>query len=243
MSTRYGFNNLLDIVDHNETLSIIERDPRSLGYVLGLRMLKLLVEREEVVWLVLFEPLSVLRTNLKIVGLNLEEILRRGNFYIFDVYGSVARIKRNLPHVYQVKGDITGIGFVIKYMKVASFALSEALKDLKVDELQRVWTLGFMDSSIGRLFDNPAEIYKRMWLLKYSPRIRLPIKDIRSIILYNSAEFPKLESFIYDISDYVLESFIMGENELKHLMVVSKSKKPEIDNLVIEYLGGGENVD
>ncbi|AHF79417.1 Hypothetical protein TES1_0018 [Thermococcus paralvinellae] len=241
---KYELNNLLDIVGHNENLSIIERDSRSLGYALGLNMLKILIERGEFVWLVLFEPLSVFRTNLKTVGLHLEELLQRGNFYIFDIYGSVAKIKRNLPHIYQVRGDITGIGFVVKYMEVASSALLETLRNLGVEEIKRVWTLGFLDSSIGRFFDNPVEIYKRMWLLKYSPRIRPPIKDIRSIIIYNSAEFPRLESFIYDISDYVLESFVVGEDELKHLIVVSKSKKPELDNLVLEYLfGGGENID
>ncbi|MBO8175022.1 MAG: hypothetical protein H0Z18_07170 [Thermococcus sp.] len=244
MAAKYELKNLLGIVDHNENLSIIERDSRSLGYALGLNMLKILIERGEFVWLVLFEPLSVLRTNLKTVGLRLEDLLQRGNFYIFDIYGSVAKIKRNLPHIYQVKGDITGISFVAKYMEVASSALSETLKNLGVEEIERIWTLGFLDSSVGRLFDNPVEIYKRMWLLKYSPRIRPPIKDIRSIIIYNSAEFPKLESFIYEISDYVLESFVVGEDELKHLVVVSKSKKPGLENLVLEYLfDGGENVD
>lgn len=63
-----GLSRLVDSVPENGVLTVIARGPDSNGDVIGVRLLKELIRREEPVFVVLYEPLLVFRSNLERVG-------------------------------------------------------------------------------------------------------------------------------------------------------------------------------
>lgn len=105
---------LVDSIPENGVLTVIARGPDSNGDVIGIKLLKELIRREEPVFVVLYEPLLVFRSNMEREGISLEDVLGE-KFVVFDVFGSFKGIDRNLPHVYQLSGYLDDGVFVTKY--------------------------------------------------------------------------------------------------------------------------------
>lgn len=90
---------------------LIAYDKRSLGWILGLRIFKSMLENGAVgVILNTTLPLSKLELRTKCVGLDIEEEGKAGRLYIVDLFGSKYLIPDERPYVIQIRdwSDDTG---------------------------------------------------------------------------------------------------------------------------------------
>ncbi|WP_237718482.1 MULTISPECIES: hypothetical protein [Pyrococcus] len=66
---------IVEAIPKNGTLSIVQRDLESNGDKFALKILKYLLENSNMVFLILYEPYTVLKSNLAWLGVNIEDYL------------------------------------------------------------------------------------------------------------------------------------------------------------------------
>jgi len=180
---------------NGKVVSIIDNDISSFTYLLALRSLRTLLEDGKYVWAVSYEPLQSLFRDFRRVGVDYMKYLGR-NLYVLDVFGSMRRVDPGLDGVFVLSGYLDDRVFVLKYKTL----IEELLSKLSPNE---VIVLGYLESGMCRLFDNPVRTQKLLWNLREEAGIRTA-----EIITYIKSECPALEEFIYLYSDYVFEGVI-----------------------------------
>ncbi len=201
------YSALIESIPKNGVLTVIARGPESNGDLLGIRLLKELLGRREPIFVALYEPLLVFRSNLANEGMVLEDVLG-DDFWILDVFGSFKGIERNIPHVYQMSGYLDDGVFVSKYgelMKELSMGLSS----------ERAWFFSYLSSGACKLFSVPRRTYQLIWNLKMEVSEHLP--DIRSVLVYDSSDCPEIEDYVYAVSDVVVEVVRRGARRLAYI--------------------------
>ncbi|AMQ18201.1 hypothetical protein [Thermococcus peptonophilus] len=214
----------IDSVPENGVLTVVARGPDSNGDVIGIKLLKELIRRGESVFVVLYEPLLVFKSNLEREGVPLEKTLSE-NFIVFDVFGSFKGIERDLPYVYQLKGYLDDGVFVTKYSDFVR-ALSGRIST------RRIWLFSYLSSGVCKLFKNPKKTYQLIWSTKAGVADKIP--DIRAILVYDSTDCPEIENFIYTLSDIVVE--VLRDN-FERRAYITKGLEPAVFN----PFEGGEN--
>ncbi|ASJ03288.1 hypothetical protein A3L09_08485 [Thermococcus profundus] len=214
----------IDAVPENGTLTIIARGPDSNGDVFGIMLLKELLKRGEPIFVILYEPLLVFRSNLEREGISLEEALSE-RFMVFDVFGSFKGIERDLPYVYQLKGYLDDGVFVTKYREFIK-SLAERFAG------ERLWIFTYLSSGACKLFKNPKKTYQLGWGAEIEVMGSIP--DVRAILVYDSTDCPEIEGFLYTFSDVVIEVLREGLGRRAYI-----TKGPE--SRVFDPFAGGED--
>jgi hypothetical protein len=214
---------LLGAIPKNGILSIIERDLESNGDLFGLLLLKRVLEKEKTVFIIVYDPILVLKENLEGIGINFEEFLGK-RLFIFDVFGSIHRIERNFEGVYQVKGYIDDVVFVNKFRELLINVMKER------EDNSEIWFFTYLSSSVCKLFSKPLKTYKLLLSVKYDTKPF--VKDMRAVIIYNSEECPNLEEVIYPYSDIVVETFFKNGRKIG---IITKG----CEETIFDLFGGG----
>ncbi|WP_297420994.1 hypothetical protein [Thermococcus sp.] len=202
-----NYSALIGSIHRNGVLTVIARGAESNGDLLGIKLLKELLKLKEPIFVALYEPLLVFRSNLANEGIMLEDVLG-DDFWILDVFGNFKGIERDIPHVYQMSGYLDDGVFVSKYGEMMK-GLSKSLSS------ERVWFFSYLSSGACKLFSMPRRTYQIIWNLKMEVEEYLP--DIRSVLVYDSADCPELEDYIYTISDVVVEAVKRGTRRLAYI--------------------------
>jgi len=187
-----------------KVLSIVDRDVSSFAYLLVLGSLKDYLEKGRYVWVVSYEPLQSLFRDFKRAEVDYERYLGR-NLFVLDVFGSIKHIDPNLDGVFILSGYLDDRVFVYKYKSL----IRELLFERKPEE---VLVVGYLESGICRLFDNPVRTQKLLWSLREETEVRTS-----GLLTYVQPECPQLEEFIYMYSDYVFEGTV--ENGRRKLIL------------------------
>jgi len=194
----------------NKIVGVIDRDVSSFTYISALESLQEPLDAGKYVWVVSYEPLQSLLRDLRRAGVKYEKYLGR-NFYILDVFGSIRHIDSEVDGVFVLSGYLDDRVFILKYKAL----IRELLSQLEPSE---VIVLGYLESGMCRLFDNPVRTQKLLWDLREESEVK-----ISGLITYIKPECPQLEEFIYLYSDTVIEGFIEG-NERKILITKGDAK-------------------
>ncbi|WP_227805325.1 hypothetical protein [Pyrococcus kukulkanii] len=210
---------ILNLIPENGIMAVVQRDLEANGDRYTLLILKYLLEKGELVFLFLYEPYTVLTRNLSNIGLNVGDFLDK-NLIIFDVFGSVNKIEKNVKGVYTLSGYMDDVIFISKMKEWAGGVIRR--QKIKVDKL---WMVTYLSSGVCRLFQNPLYTYKMIWLMREDI---LKGKSPRTIITYSPVECPLLEDIVYFVSDVVIETKI-----IKGKKVGIISKGPE-ENVIFE---------
>ena len=191
-------------------VSIVDRDFSAFTYVPALRSLEKPLKDGKYVWVVSYEPLQSLFRDFRRAGLDYESYLGK-NLYILDVFGSIRHIDPGIGGVFVLSGYLDDRVFILKYRTL----IQDLLSELGPEE---VIVLGYLESGMCRLFDNPVRTQKLLWSLREEAGIRTA-----GIITYIKSECPALEEFIYLYSDYVFEGLI--ENGLRRIIMTKGDGK------------------
>lgn len=181
----------------NRIVGVIDRDVSSFTYISALKSLREPLEDGKYVWVVSYEPLQSLFRDLRRAGLEYGRYLGK-NLYILDVFGSIRHIDSEVDGVFVLSGYLDDRVFILKYRTL----IEELLSKLDPDD---VIVVGYLESGMCRLFDNPVRTQKLLWSLREESGIRTS-----GLITYIKPECPQLEEFIYLYSDYVFEGFMEG---------------------------------
>ena len=179
-------------------VSIIDRDVSSFTYIPALKSLQEPLNDGKYVWIVSYEPLQSLFRDLRRAELEYNRYLGK-NLYILDVFGSMRHIDSEVGGVFVLSGYLDDRVFILKYRTL----IRELLSELNPDD---VIVVGYLESGICRLFDNPVRTQKLLWNLRQESGIKTA-----GMITYIKPECPELEEFIYLYSDVVFEGLINGK--------------------------------
>jgi len=185
-------------------VGIADQDFSSFTYIPALRSLKKPLEEGKYVWVVSYEPLQSLFRDFRRAGLDYERHLGK-NLYVLDVFGSMRHIDSGINGVFVLSGYLDDGVFILKYRTL----IRDLLSKLRPKE---VIVVGYLESGMCRLFDNPARTQKLLWSLRKEAGVKTA-----GIITYIKSECPALEEFIYLYSDYVFEGII--ENGLRRVIM------------------------
>lgn len=201
---------------------LIAYDKRSLGWILGLRIFKSMLENGAVgVILNTTLPLSKLELRTKCVGLDIGEEGEAGRLYIVDLFGSKYFIPDERPYVIQIRdwSDDTGIPKLLHVYKELN---SRIPKDVTVVSL--VTTLEGLYHEFGK--DTMDRII-RASMATFETNV-FKHRDILVISLLNKDAVPEwVTGWLYSLSDQVIE-FIsnIGATGLEETVLVPKSSLP-----------------
>ncbi len=205
-----GEEKLTEIISESflkgKIVGIIDGDFSTFTYIPALGSLKKPLEEGRYVWVVSYEPLQSLFRDFRRAGVDYERHLGR-NLYILDVFGSMKHIDPELEGVFILPGYLDDRVFILKYRALIKDLLSKVSPE-------DVIVVGYLESGMCRLFDNPIRAQKLLWNLReeYKSKVKTA-----GIITYIKPECPELEEFIYLYSDYVFEGLI--ENGLRRIIM------------------------
>ncbi|RLF92134.1 hypothetical protein DRN82_00620 [Thermococci archaeon] len=207
---------ILDLIPENGVMTVVQRDLEANGDRYVLLILKYLLKKGEHVFLFLYEPYTFLTRNLRNIGLNVEEYLDR-NLIIFDVFGSINKIEKDVKGVYTLSGYMDDVIFISKVKEWAEGVLKK--REVKGN---RLWIVTYLSSGVCKLFHNPLYTYKMILLTKEDI---LKEKSPRTIITYSPVECPILEDIVYFVSDVVIETKVIKG---KRVGIISKGPEENV---------------
>jgi hypothetical protein len=185
------------VLKSGRLVGVIDTDVSSFVYLHILQSLGEVLKEGKYLWIVSYEPLQSLLRDLRMVGIEYGKYLGK-NVYILDVFGSMKHIDPHMVGVFVLSGYLDDRVFVLKYRKL----LKGLIEELNVP-LKDVIVLGYLESGICRLFDNPVRTQKLLWNLRGELGSGIP-----GIITYIKPECPELEEFIYLYADFVFEGIL-----------------------------------
>ncbi|WP_148206261.1 hypothetical protein [Thermococcus gammatolerans] len=185
-------------------VGIVDRDFSAFTYIPALRSLKKPLEEGRYIWVVSYEPLQSLFRDFRRAGLDYESHLGK-NLYVLDVFGSMRHIDSGVNGVFVLSGYLDDRVFILKYRTL----IQDLLSELGPED---VIVVGYLESGMCRLFDNPIRAQKLLWNLREESRVKTA-----GLITYIKPECPALEEFIYLYSDYVFEGVV--ENGLRRVIM------------------------
>jgi len=202
---------------------LIAYDKRSLGWILGLKIVKHLIESGTIaVILNTTLPISRLDLRLKCAGLDLHKAGEEGKLYIIDLFGSKYGIPSRKPYILQISdwSEDTGI---VKLLNVYRELSSKVPKDSLVVIL--VATLE------GLYHDFEYPIMKRILRASVASLEKEPLNDFRIIIisLLNASAVPEhITAWLFTQSEQIIE-FVshIGPSGLEETILVPKSVLPK----------------
>jgi hypothetical protein len=202
------------IVESGEVLGLIDTDVSSFTYISILQALGRLLDGGRYLWIVSYEPLQSLLRDFKRAGISYEEHLGK-DIYVLDVFGSIRNIDPQMNGVFILRGYLDDRVFVLKYRKL----IEELVSKLHIP-LDNVIVVGYLESGMCRLFDNPSRTQRLLWNLRNEMGHKTP-----GIITYIKPECPELEEFIYMYADVVFEGFL---DQQQRRLLMTKGVKNEI---------------
>ncbi len=201
---------------------LIAYDKRSLGWVLGLRIFRSMLENGAVgVILNTTLPFSKLELRTKHVGLDIRELGEAGALYVIDLFGSKYSILDERPYVIQIRdwSDDTGIPKLIQTYKELNVIIPE---DTTVVCL--VATLEGLYHEFGK---NMMDRIIRASLATFETEV-FRNRNILIISMLNKDAVPEwVTGWLYSLSDQIIE-FIsrIGHEGLEETVLVPKSPLP-----------------
>ncbi|NJF25560.1 hypothetical protein [Thermococcus sp. Bubb.Bath] len=194
----------------SKTLAIVDRDVSSFTYLDALAGIGKPLEMGRYAWIVSYEPLQSLLRDLRRAGIDYERYLNR-NMFILDVFGSIKHIDSGIDGVFVLGGYLDDRVFIIKYKSLTEHLLSEISPPTG-----SIMVVGYLESGMCRLFDNPVRTHRLLWNLREEFGL-----DVSSLITYIKPECPALEEFVYLYSDFVVEGCTDGDSKC---MTVTKGE-------------------
>ena len=179
--------------------AIISRGCEANGDLLGLELMARVLKGGKKVFLALYEPFLMFKSNIEKFGISLNDVLGR-NLFILDIFGSFKRIERDINGVIQIRGYLDDGVFAERFEEI----VTEMLKTVYPNE--EVWFFTYMSSGACKLFSNPLRTVRFMWAEVHETM--KTNRNIRIVILCNSTECPELEEIIYLYADVVVEVFL-----------------------------------
>ncbi|ACJ16161.1 Hypothetical protein TON_0674 [Thermococcus onnurineus NA1] len=212
------------IVDMGNLL--ISHDKRSLGWVLGLKIFKSMIDQGAIgVILNTTLPISKLQLRTKCAGLDLEKEGKAGKLYIIDLFGSKYDIPYNSPYVIQIR-DWSGDTGIPKLLQIYSRLSSRIPEGSTVVGLAA--TLEGLYHEFGKqTMDNLI----RASLASFENEVVNKGRKINilTIALLNREAVPDyVTAWLYSLSDQIIE-FISntGTAGLEETILIPRSLVPE----------------
>ncbi|NJE07612.1 hypothetical protein E3E31_03580 [Thermococcus sp. M39] len=204
----------------NRGTLLISYDKRSLGWILGLKIFKNLINYGAVgIILSTTLPLSKLKLRAKYLGIDIEQEGKKGNLYVIDLFGSRYEIPQAEPYVYQINDwhDETALPKLIRlYREVASKVPKNKLIVVIVATLEGLY------HEFGEDFMNKAI---KASLASFE-KGELKELNIITISLLNRGAVPDIiNAWLYSINDQVIEftSHITPEGFEESILILKSS--------------------
>jgi archaellum biogenesis ATPase FlaH len=199
---------------------LINYDKNSLGWVLGLKMVKKLLDQGATVLIAnMTLPVSKLELRCNYVGLDIQKEGKKGNLFIIDLFGSKYRIHENKPYIYQIEDweDETA------YAKLGEILKSITTKLPKDKPL--VTLLATLEGAYLNFGEYMLVKLVRGWLMVAE---KFHAQEATNILLLNRDAVPeRIEAWLISISDQVVE-FIskLSSAGLEEIITIPKSLIP-----------------
>ncbi len=200
---------------------LIAYDKRSLGWTLGVKMFKSLLENGAVG--VIFNttlPISKVELRAKYVGLDIKKEGENGKLYIIDLFGSKYGIPEERPYVFQIKdwSDDTGIPKLLRTYKI----INEQIPP-KTTIIGLVATVEGLYHEFGREMMN--RIIRASLASFENTMLSRPFSIIS--LLNTEALVDYVTAWLYSLSDQIIEFISRVEpSGLEGVVLVSKSLIP-----------------
>ncbi|AIF69993.1 hypothetical protein PAP_08020 [Palaeococcus pacificus DY20341] len=201
---------------------LIAYDRRSLGWLIGIKIFKSIVEDGAMgVILNTTLPISKLELRASYVGLDIQKEGEAGNLYIIDLFGSKYRIPDERHYIIQIEdwSDDTGISKLINiYYELASKLSKDAL------------IVGLVATIEGIYHEFGKEVMDRIIRASLASFEKEPLKSLRinTISLLNKEAVPEyVSAWLYSLNDQIIE-FVsqMGPVGLQETILIPKSLIP-----------------
>ncbi|NJE49867.1 hypothetical protein E3E30_09890 [Thermococcus sp. 9N3] len=217
-----GTERVLRMLPWGGVLSLIQVALESGGELFSLLMLKKLLEREETVFVFLYEPFRVFENNARNVELDVREHLG-DNLHIFDAFGSVYHIPREEEGIHQLSGYLDDSVFIIKLREWA-------VKTLESGGWSDLWIFTYNSTGVCKLFRRPYLVYRMIWAMR---ELLLNSAGNRGTVLtLSEPECPDISDLAYVTSDVVIETHVANG---RRVGVVTKGPN---EGEVLELFGG-----
>lgn len=202
---------------------LIAYDKRSLGWILGLKILKTLMEKGVIgVILNTALPVSKLELRTKCAGLDLHKLGEEGKLYVIDLFGSKYGISSKKPYILQIPewSDETAIA---KLIDVYNELGSKIPKDVLV--------VALLATIEGTYHEFGEEMMHKIIRATTATLEKEPLNTLRiiTISLLNMSAVPEhVTAWLFSLSDQVIE-FVshVGQLGLEETILVPKSVIPE----------------
>jgi len=200
---------------------LIAYDKRSLGWALGMKMFKSLLDNGAIG--VIFNtilPISKVELRAKYVGLDIKKEGEKGKLYIIDLFGSKYGIPEERPYVFQIKdwSDDTGIPKLLRTYKM----INEQIPP-KTTVIGLVTTLEGLYHEFGREMMNSiirASLASFESIILSRPFATISFLNIEALMDYVTA-------WLYSLSDQIIEFISRVEpTGLEGVVLVPKSLVP-----------------
>ena len=217
-----GTERVLRMLPAGGVLSLIQSDLESNGELFSLLILRRLLERDDTVFLFLYEPFRVFENNATTVGLNIREHLGK-NLYIFDAFGSIYRIPRREEGVHQLSGYLDDSVFIIKLREWA-------VKTLESREWRNLWIFTYTSTGVCKLFRRPYLVYRMIMAVRELLFNNAEYEG--TVLTLSEPECPDISDLAYTVSDIVIETHVVDS---RRVGIVTKGVN---EGEVLELFGG-----
>ncbi|GAB6102029.1 hypothetical protein JCM16138_12520 [Thermococcus atlanticus] len=200
---------------------LIAYDKRSMGWALGMRIFKSMIENGAVG--VVFNttlPLSKVELRAKYVGLDIKKEGEKGRLYIIDLFGSKYGIPEERPYVFQIKewSDDTGIPKLLRTYRMINDQIPTGATVVGL-----VATVEGLYHEFGR--DVMNRIIRASLASFESTALDRPFAIIS--LLNTEAVADYVTAWLYSLSDQIIEFISKVEaSGLEEMALVSKSLIP-----------------
>lgn len=201
---------------------LIAYDKRSLGWMLGLKMFKSLIEHGAVgVVLNTVASVSKLELRLERVGLDMRKAGEEGSLYVIDLFGSKYGIRSKAPYILQIAdwNEDTGIAKLIAlYRKLGR----------KIPKGSTV--VGLVATMEGLYHEFGEKIMKALIRSSFASFEQEPLSEyeLMTISLLNEGAIPdQIGAWLFSINDQVVEfiSYVDSEGS-EEIVLFPKSVLP-----------------
>ncbi|MCD6560086.1 MAG: hypothetical protein J7K57_09545 [Palaeococcus sp.] len=201
---------------------MIAYDRRSLGWILGLRIFKALIENGAIgVVLNTVLPVSKLELRLERAGVDLHKTGEEGKLYVIDLFGSKYEIYSKEPYIFQIQdwSDETGLAKLINLYRELSSRIS---KDALV--------AGLITTMEGTYHEFGERMMNRIVRASIASFEREPLSDLRiiTISLLNKEAVPDyINAWLFSLNDQVIELIShVSSMGMEETILVPKSVLP-----------------
>ncbi|USS40158.1 hypothetical protein NF865_07420 [Thermococcus aggregans] len=202
---------------------LIAYDKRSLGWILGLKILKTLMEKGAIgVILNTAMPVSKLELRTRCAGLDLHKLGEEGKLYVVDLFGSKYEVPSKKPYILQIPewSDETAIAKLIDLYNELS---SKIPKDVLV--------VALLATIEGTYYEFGEDMMHKLIRVSIAALEKEPLNAFRfiTVSLVNMSAVPEhITAWLFTLSDQVIE-FVshISPSGLEETILVPKSVIPE----------------